>query len=1313
MCGIAGLHFSSRALPLEVQERVLRTMIGLQAHRGPDDEGAWHDQSGRCSLGHRRLSIIDTSSAGHQPMVDESERWVISFNGEIYNFQDLRSRLIAEDISFRTRTDTEVLLKALAFWGTGALARLDGMFAFAAFDRALGQIILARDPFGEKPLYYAELPNGGLAFASELQALEAVPGVDLEVNPDSMAELLMFQYIGAPRTIYSRIKKLPPGHWLVASAGQPPRIGRYYQFNPGAAGLDDRPLAELADELEELLLRSVRRRLIADVPLGAFLSGGVDSSTVCALVRRRLGLPLNTYSIGFAGWPESEHQTARRFAEHLGAQHHEKIVTPHASDFLYGIGKVLDEPNGDSSCLPTYLLSAFARESVTVAVSGDGGDEMFGGYNRYFETVDQAAGRAHWDVGEAYYSNRILVSLENHIAELFGEVPEGIAEHVQGLREGLNNNTTPLLCRLRKTDVENYLPGAVLPKVDRMSMQHSLEVRTPFLNTEVARFAERLPADAMYSGGKGKRVLREIAYRYLPRELIDLPKQGFALPISRWAEQELLGVAAKLLESEDSRLREALGSTAIERFMKRQRSANGFATYQVWAISVLESWLRHHPAKLARLPARETRRHTPSRHEGLIAVPMGHALWGVVEAVSLRGSAESRSHVVDRIRLVAWQAGLISGMERFDASILESAFSVDGKEITSHESIRAKLDGCTLVATSQRLADSFGNALLDTWRLAGVKQLVLPHPDDARGAFLHLLFNRVQVKGHFRSYSKLRRAAVASWWGFRAAKSHDGRLLRVGPLEAIAGPPETELSHHYALFRGRSQLPPLPMRHEQMARGRQERYSIWSKHCLFKPPGTRAAFQRYWLVPYASTASAFPMALEVLAPLDSAANDLAQELSNKVAQEKGPLPQILAPGDAVVVVTHSLQPGGAERQWCYLAIGLRRRGFDVRFVVLDSLHGDKGHYRPLLEDNGIVPDEIADYEFREALDGVPRDRPWFSLFQRQAEPYRTKLLQLTAYLSAVRPKAMFAQLDIVNVIAGAAAIIADTPRCVLSFRNFNPTHFSYLRQEMFAPYYRALVGSNRIALSGNAQLPNEDYAAWLGVPKSKVALIPNSVDMADLAAPDASQIARLRGELRITADTPLILGVFRLSEEKDPITFLEVCAAVARACPGLRVAIAGGGPLQEQMEATIEKLGLQGVVKLLGWRTDVPALMAIASLLLLTSTHEGMPNVAMEAQALGLPVVATRVGGTPEVVVDGATGWLRTPGDVSGLAEACLMILQDARLRQGMQQQSRNRMSEHFSRQQMVDRYLALVHDHCEVTGEMDAALKRESRVAS
>ena len=413
MCGIAGLISFNRDLPKDEMKGMVKRMADAMVHRGPDDSGVWIDPSGYCALSHRRLSIIDTSSAGHQPMESLDSRYCITYNGEIYNFKELSPEIEASGYAFRSKTDTEVLIEAIRLWGTGAFLKLDGMYAFGIFDSHKREVVLGRDPFGEKPLYYFSTPKY-FAFASELQALQQLPFFDDSVGVDRIAEYLSFQYIGAPRTLYSNVKKLPPGHYLRLSPDGNQRVNRYFEFRPGEGELTIKPIDELADELEDMLVRSIRRRMISDVPLGAFLSGGVDSSTVVALIKKVLNMPIKTFSIGFSDTNESEHVAARQFAEYLDTEHYEKILSPDASRFLFNAGQLIDEPNGDSSCLPTYLLSEFARQKVTVAISGDGGDEMFGGYDRYFVTLEDDANGKNtafrgWNPGKAYYSSRILI----------------------------------------------------------------------------------------------------------------------------------------------------------------------------------------------------------------------------------------------------------------------------------------------------------------------------------------------------------------------------------------------------------------------------------------------------------------------------------------------------------------------------------------------------------------------------------------------------------------------------------------------------------------------------------------------------------------------------------------------------------------------------------------------------------------------------------------------------------------------------------------------------------------------------------------
>lgn len=1294
MCGVAGLfRFKSAFASVAEARSVVESMTATIAHRGPDDAGLWADPEGRCVLGHRRLSIIDTSEAGHQPMTDAAGRWTISFNGELYNFQELRTP-VGECVHLKGRTDTEVLLGALSTWGTDALPKFDGMFAFAAFDRESGSLLLARDPFGEKPLYTMDLPDGGIAFASELQALERVPGFDGRVSIDAVAELLSFQYIGAPRSIYENVRKLPPGHWLRANADGRRETGRYFAFRPGEQGFDAGDANHLVDVLEELLVRSTRRRLISDVPLGAFLSGGVDSSTVCALVRRDLNLPLMTFSIGFEQAPESEHEAARSFAAHLGTEHHEHIVAPHASEFLRRIGGLLDEPNADSSCLPTYLLSEFARTHVTVAVSGDGGDELFGGYGRYFSTLEDASrgGFGKRQVGATYYSNRILVSTEEHLAELFGELPTGFTTHLADLRREIDEGSTPLHCRLRRTDVDNYMPGAVLPKVDRMSMRHSLEVRTPFLNVELARFAERLPQNRLIAGQQGKLLLRQLAYRYLPRDLVDRPKQGFGLPMSRWGRDALLNVTAELLESDDSRLAAALGRPAIAKFMRRQRSAGGFSTYQVWAIATLESWLRQHPASLPDWDSGH-------RSGASTARAMAPVLVGVAERRFLLLQAERDSsgpaisdQLLARASGIAKACGLIAPARQVRGGTGEviPLPVLSGLQSGPPSPTIAALEGAEIIVPQSEVAGRWITPRrVEQFKDSGVRVLAYPHPDGHPGRLVAVRMNRLDHAQRLRRSLALRAALVARWPGVRG-HSMDGNVYQceVGPLGSAA---DTEAVCEFHLFSDGRQHPPLPCSHSEIAARGGGRYSVWSDACWFSSFDNSPPRGRYRLVRRTARNEAL---VEYLARVveggDMGRAELLAAISRQVECARGVRPPALQPGARVAVVTHSLPPGGAERQWCYLAVGLKDAGYEVQMLCTEVLAGANAHYLPLLQQAGIPVLQCSEVDESEAAAVAFEAERGVVFLEPESDPLGIDVLRLAVLLKKSRPEAVFAQLDSTNIAAGVAAHLADVPVAVLSFRNYNPSHFSYLRNDWYLPCYQRLATSDRIRLSGNSSLANDDYADWIGVAHRSVTLVPNCIEEADVAGGGEEHVALLRRDLGLAEDTPVVLGVFRLSEEKDPRAFIDACADIRKQLPDVRALLVGEGPMRPELQGRIDELGLTGALSLLGRRHDVPDLMRLATLLLLTSRHEGMPNVAMEAQMLGLPVVGTAVGGTPDAVVDGQTGFLRPAGDVQGLAQACVRILREPALRAQFADSARRHGRSHFSRAEMVQRYVDL-----------------------
>ena len=1214
---------------------------------------------------------------------------MITFNGEIYNFEDIRAELRGLGINCRGRSDTEVLVEALAQWGPEAIAKVDGMFAFAAFDQETGELFMARDPFGEKPLYYAELKAGGIAFASELQALEHVPGCDLEVSIDSVSELLAFQYIGAPRTIYRSIRKLAPGHWLRASAGKPPEIVRYFEFDPGSGEFDLRPLPELADELEDILERSMRRRLIADVPLGAFLSGGVDSSTVCALIRRKLGRPLETFSIGFKGASESEHKVARAFASHLKTKHRECVLAPHASEFLRDIGRVLDEPNADSSCLPTYLLSRFARESVKVAISGDGGDEMFGGYGRYLMTLEEQSiaersDRADWLSGAAYYSDRILIFNDVHLRELIGDAAPVADLLLRSRREEVTSGDRPLFSSLRKTDVANYLPGAVLPKVDRMSMQHALEVRTPFLSVELARFVERLPASSLFNAASGKVILREIAYRYLPRELIDLPKQGFGLPVTRWGEKELLKVAAELLNSDDSRLRQMLGSQRVDAFIKRQTTAGQFSTYQTWAVCVAESWLRHHPCKIPSTAGDAAS--MPQLSEPLVAKHLSGEVFVLAHAGS-SGEPNSETEDVAAIEILlrsgAWRCALPRSPAR-DTNVSSiqpsSRYSVSGPNVK-----KDCIPAAQLIVVDPDIVRILDTGILESLCDAGAIAVLFPHPFRIDGALM-----RLQLRRSFAAAdaSELRKLAVATWRGSEAA--FGARTTVVGPLLGLPAVRGKELSHRFLLFEDTSQLAPVPASHSDVEGLGRGRYSIWERHCHFSKRTTRAA-PEYFLVEHTAatdrylrfSSSIVPRPWPDVAPFVSALGELVQQRNTTA-----PTAQI--DSRPIVVLTHALPTGGAERQWCYLAVALQRMGRKVILVLTESLKNGS-HYLPVLKRAGIEVVEIARLGLSHIAPWLPHDHAYERLFSEQHSPFGIRLLQLSSYLRRENPSAVISQLDSTNLLAGVASLIADVPRIVLSFRNYRPTRFSYLNVPWFKPVYERLVHSQRVMLAGNSVLGNQDYAEWLDIPSARITHIRNAIDIEDLESDPVSNSQGLRLSLGLRQDQPLLMGVFRLSEEKDPLAFVDVCERVFRANQDCAAVIVGEGPLKDTIERRVLSLGLEGKLKLLGPLSDVGSLMKEADVLLLTSRYEGAPNVALEAQFSGLPVVATRVGGVEDIVVDGQTGFLCESGDVQGLAEACLALLNDTELARRLGGEAMRRMRDYFTKEQMARAYLRLI----------------------
>lgn len=643
MCGIAGIFGDLDASKLE---RAIARMTETLRQRGPDAGSVWTDAVAGIALGHRRLSIVDLSPTGSQPMESSCGRFVISFNGEIYNHLELRAEIEAARgvPDWRGTSDTESLLAGISAWGLdGALRRTVGMFAIALWDRQSRTLQLARDRFGEKPLYYGWV-RGAFAFGSELKAIRAYPGFANGISRDALALYFQFCAVPAPLSIFQDIYKLEAGKILsIQAAGLRSRtvaIGPYWSFSEMARAsllqpfLDER---EATLELEAVIGRAVACQSVADVPLGAFLSGGVDSSTIVALMQAQASRPVQTFTVGFeeAGFDESPH--AKAVARHLGTEHHElRVSADIARSVIPSLPTIYDEPFADSSQIPTYLVSKAARESVTVALSGDAGDELFGGYNRYF-WGKRIWSRLSWlplPLRRAVGATITTVPpdawdwLAETLPPLKGMVRFGDKAHKLGRRlrtvRGLDDlyrslvtewpptleivigampQRTPLdeiklageICepehRMMFWDTLTYLPDDILTKVDRAAMAASLETRVPFLDHRVTELAWRLPLNMKLRDGQGKWALRQVLYKYVPRELIERDKAGFAIPVGEWLRGPLRDWAEVLLDEARLEREGFLHPKPIRLIWSQHLSRRYDWTQRLWCVLMFQAWL--------------------------------------------------------------------------------------------------------------------------------------------------------------------------------------------------------------------------------------------------------------------------------------------------------------------------------------------------------------------------------------------------------------------------------------------------------------------------------------------------------------------------------------------------------------------------------------------------------------------------------------------------------------------------------------------------------------------------------------------------
>jgi asparagine synthase (glutamine-hydrolysing) len=598
-------------------------MTGALQHRGPDDEGLWVDSATGVGLGHRRLSILDLSPEGHQPMVSPDQRYTIVFNGEIYNFLDIRAELEQASFRFRGGSDTEVMLAAFSAWGVeDSVRRFNGMFAFALWDRQERTLWLSRDRLGKKPLYYGWAGRRFL-FGSELKALRAHPEFHGEIDRGALALYMRLSYIPSPYSIYRDVAKLPPGTLLAIRSddcGSNAKPVPYWCAQEAVEeGVSDQfrgSYQDAQEELDGLLRDAVRIRMIADVPLGAFLSGGLDSSLVVALMQMESRVPVRTFSIGFPEITHDESGHARAVAQHLKSDHTELYATPEeARAVIPRLPEIYDEPFADPSQIPTYLVAALTRSQVTVGLSGDGGDELFGGYGAYFSNHRFYEKYGHLPKNlrtglstglRAFPSARarrlgqnlnfssdeqIHHSLISHWAEPGNLIPGAIEPPTAFDDTSRHIDTLNFIERMMYLDAVTYLPDDILVKVDRASMAVSLEARCPLLDYRVFEFAWRLPFEMKVEKTRGKRILRDLLYRRVPRELVDRPKQGFDVPLSDWLRGPLRAWAEELLSEERLRQEGWLRPEPVRRAWQRHLAGTEDNRDRLWTILMFQAWL--------------------------------------------------------------------------------------------------------------------------------------------------------------------------------------------------------------------------------------------------------------------------------------------------------------------------------------------------------------------------------------------------------------------------------------------------------------------------------------------------------------------------------------------------------------------------------------------------------------------------------------------------------------------------------------------------------------------------------------------------
>ena len=650
MCGLVGVVFAASDFSVKVAKSTVRLMSDKLTHRGPDSEGSWVSDDAFVALGHRRLAILDLTDAGAQPMDSASGRWMIVFNGEVYNYRDIAEQLTDEGVTLNTNSDTEVLVSAVELWGfEKAIQQCAGMFAVAAWDKKNQELFLAKDRLGEKPLYYGYC-GGDFVFASELGAFKEHPSWTSEISKKALSAYMRYGYVPTPLSIYAGIQKIPAACFARISRADLEQqksldafIYRYWSSSFNESEECGQPEQYWVDGLDERLHDVVKQQMISDVPIGAFLSGGVDSSIVASIMQAESSVPINTFTIGFDAKEFNEAEHAKKIASHLGTNHNELYITAHdVMGVIDKLPQIYDEPFADSSQLPMYLLCSMAREHVTVCLSGDGGDELFCGYNRYLHVdrlwssvkvlppvmrgsvaailsgvspvfFDKAIvlfsqfspslksvqiGNSQVKIkkiisalkAESYQDLYLsLVSFCNAPDQVVIQGSDGYCDYDNAFRLGDSFGARALMNR----DQQTYLCDDNLVKVDRAAMAVSLEGRLPLLNHNVVEFANTVPLEHMVKEGKSKWLLRRVLYRYVPQDLIERPKMGFSVPLAAWLRGPLKDWAASLLTMDKLEKAQHLNAKVVNQYWRDHQAGRVDNSMVLWSILMFQLWLEN------------------------------------------------------------------------------------------------------------------------------------------------------------------------------------------------------------------------------------------------------------------------------------------------------------------------------------------------------------------------------------------------------------------------------------------------------------------------------------------------------------------------------------------------------------------------------------------------------------------------------------------------------------------------------------------------------------------------------------------------